>query len=176
MKLKLTQVNNELKTHLNNMKNSHNPSIKAQHKAKAANALKKRKMYEGQLQNLESSQFTLDSMKIQSEMMKDQMSVVRTMQEANNAQKSMMKEMNADDMFDIAMDMRDMKDEMDEMNEVFQETYRVDVEDDELDAELDELQFNDKDNNFDVDVLTAPNKKILSKKEADEKKLEEDLL
>lgn len=158
------------------MKNSHNEKVKSSHKAKAANALKKRKMYEGQLQNLESSQFTLESMKIQSEMMKDQISVVQTMQEANVAQKDMMKKMNAEDMFDIAMDMKDMRDEMDEMNEVFQESYKVDVSDDELDAELDELNFENKDNNFDVDILTAPNKKILSKKEADEKKLEEDLL
>lgn len=173
-RLKLEQANNELKTHLLNYRNAHNQKIKEGFKVKASNALKKKKLYENQLSNLENSQFTFETMKIQSEMMKDQMNVVRTMKETGDAQKSLMNQMNIDSMWDIAMNMREMQEDMEEMNEVFQESYKVDVDDDLLDAELDELDFNMKDN-FNPAELSAKNQKILSKKEIDEKQLEDEL-
>lgn len=173
-RLKLEQANNELKTHLLNYRNAHNQKIKEGFKLKASNALKKKKLYENQLSSLESSQFTFETMKIQSEMMKDQMNVVKTMKETGDAQKSLMNQMNIDSMWDIAMNMREMQDDMEEMNEVFQESYKVDVDDDLLDAELDELDFNMKDN-FNPAQLSAKNQKVLSKKEIDEKQLEDEL-
>ena len=132
-------------------------------------------MYENQLASLESSQFALENIKIQSDMMKDQINVMKTMKESSNLQKNMMKEMNADTMWDIAQDMREMQDEMEEVNEIFTESYRVDVDEGELDAELDELNFNMKDD-FNPISLNKPNEKLLSKKEMDEKALEDELI
>ena len=132
-------------------------------------------MYENQLTALEGSQFGLENMKVQSEMMRDQINVIKTMQESNQIQKNLMKEMNADTMMDIAYDMKEMQDDMNEINEIFQESYKIDVDDTELDAELDELDFENQDKNFNMENLMAPNKKVLSKKEQDEKKLEEEL-
>lgn len=133
-------------------------------------------MYEGQLEALENSQFTIENMKVQSEMIKEQIGIVKTIKESSDCQKNLMKEMNSDTMFDIALDMREMKDDLEDMNNVFMDSYKVDVDEGELDAELDELDFENKDTNFNVDNLTAPNKKVLSKKEIDEKKLEDELL
>ncbi len=132
-------------------------------------------MYENQLVALEGSQFGLENMKVQSEMMRDQINVIKTMQESNQIQKNLMKEMNADTMLDIAYDMKVMQEDMNEINEIFQESYKIDVDDTELDAELDELDFENQDKNFNMENLMAPNKKVLSKKEQDEKKLEEEL-
>ena len=132
-------------------------------------------MYENQLASLESSQFALENIKIQSDMMKDQINVMKTMKESSNLQKNMMKEMNADTMWDIAQDMREMQDEMEEVNEIFTESYRVEVDEGELDAELDELNFNMKDD-FNPISLNKPNEKLLSKKEMDEKALEDELI
>ena len=162
-------------SHLQNYRNSHNPKVKEGHKLKAATALRKRKMYETQLSSLENSQFTLENMKIQSEMMKEQINVVKTMKESNQAQQRLMGEMNVDSMWDLAQDMRDQQDDMHEINEIFQESYKIDVDDTELDAELDELDFNMQEGFNPID-LSKQNQKLLSKKEMDEKKLEEELL
>lgn len=173
-RLKLEAAQKELNTHLLNYKNTHNPKLKEGHKIKAANALKKKKMYEAQLSSLENSQFTLESMQIQSEMMNDQISVIKTIHQTSIAQQNLMKEMNVDSMHDIADYMRDMQNDMEEMTQVIQESYKIDVDDDELDAELDELDFTNKDN-FNPVELTAPNKNLLSKKERDAKQLEDEL-
>ena len=169
-------VNKELQHNLTKYREAHNPKIKQQFKTKTANALKKRKMYEQQLTSLEGSSFTLEGMTIQADMMKDQMTVVKSMQQSNVAAKDMMKEMNCDTMFDMALDMQEMKDDMNEMNEMFMESYQVDVDDGELDAELDELDFESQDTNFNVNNMTQPNQKLISKKEQDEKQLEKDLM
>mmetsp|Transcript_33368 Transcript_33368/g.34674 ORF Transcript_33368/g.34674 Transcript_33368/m.34674 type:complete len:135 (-) Transcript_33368:41-445(-) len=133
-------------------------------------------MFEQQVQNLESSQFTLENMKIQSDMMRDQIEVVGTMKQSAQAQKQLMGEMNADTMYDMALDMQEMKSDLEEMNEVFMESYKVDIDDGELDAELDELDFDMKDTDFNVQSVNAPNQKLVSKKEMDEKKLEDELM
>lgn len=163
-----------MKTHLNNYRNSHNPKIKEGHKLKAANALKKKKMYENQISNLENSQFTLESMQMQTDMMKEQIHIMKVMHDSAQLQKGLMNTMSADTMWDIAQNMNDIRDEMEELNEVFTESYKVDVDEAELDAELDELEYNEKDN-FNPVALNAPNKKLMSKKEMDEKQLEDEL-
>ena len=132
-------------------------------------------MYENQLSSLENSQFALENIKIQSDMMKDQINVMNTIKESSNHQKTLMKDMNADTMWDIAQDMREMQDDMNEVNEIFTESYRVDVDETELDAELDELNFNMKDD-FNPIGLNNPNQKLLNKKEMDEKALEDELI
>ena len=78
-------------------------------------------MYENQLAALEGSQFGLENMKVQSEMMRDQINVIKTMQESNQMQKNLMKEMSADNMMDIAYDMREMQDNMNEINEILED-------------------------------------------------------
>ena len=46
-----------------------------------------------------------------------------------------------DSMYDIMDDMAEIKDEQQELNEEFQRNYDVDVGDEELDAELDDLDY-----------------------------------
>lgn len=89
-----------------------------------------------------------------------------------NVQKQMMGEMNADNVYDLMDQMREVKEDQDEINDAFTRNYDVEVEDEELDAELDEL---DHEMRVELDgrELTVPNKRIMSKKEMDEKELED---
>lgn len=74
--MKLEATDKELKTALETYRNARNPVLKNQAKAKAANILKKKKMYESHLANLQGSQFNVENAHMQTQMMKDNMDVV----------------------------------------------------------------------------------------------------
>ena len=133
-------------------------------------------MYEQQIAALEGSQFTMENIQMQSDMMRDQVSILKVMQESSNAQKQLMGGMDSDAMYDMALDMKEMQSNMEEMNEIFTESYKVDMDDGDLDAELDELDFENMDKGFSVADISKPNKKVLSKKEQYEKALENELM
>ncbi len=94
------------------------------------------------------------------------------MKQTVDVQKDMMKNMSIDQIQDLMDDMRDLQEDQEEINEAFTRNYEVDVEDGELDAELDELDYQMR---FELDTkdLTVPNKRVATKKEADEKELED---
>lgn len=77
MKLKLEQTTAELKQTLENFRNARNPSVKQQMKTRATNLLKKKKMYESHIQNLENTQFNVESAHIQTQMIRDTNDIVR---------------------------------------------------------------------------------------------------
>ena len=86
-----------------------------------------------------------------------------------------MKGMNVDDVLDVMDDMRDVMDDQKEISEAMSRNYEIDVNDEELDQELDELDSQMR-MEFDAKDLCVPNnKKAVSQKEIDEKKLEESL-
>jgi spermidine/putrescine-binding protein len=94
------------------------------------------------------------------------------MKDTIEVQKGMMKDMNVDNVYDLMDDMRDMQDAQNEFSEAFQRNYDVEIEDEELDAELDQLDYESK-IELSGKELCVPNKRILSQKENDEKELEE---
>jgi RAB protein geranylgeranyltransferase component A len=68
--------------------------------------------------------------------------------------------------------MWEMNEMQKEMSEAFSRNYDIDVTDADLDAELDEIDYQNQ-VDLNANELTAPNKKvILSKKEEDEMELE----
>ncbi len=76
MRLKLDQTTAELKQALDNFRNARNPTVKAQMKSRATNLLKKKKMYESHLLNLENTQYNVESANIQTQMIKDTNDIV----------------------------------------------------------------------------------------------------
>lgn len=76
MKLRLDQTNSELKQVLENFRNAKNPTVKQQMKNKATNLLKKKKMYESHIQNLENTQYNVESANIQTQMIRDTNDIV----------------------------------------------------------------------------------------------------
>lgn len=107
---------------------------KAQAKQKAGNILKKKKMYEAHYNNLSTTQISVESASIQTQMMKDNMDVMTTLKGTVELQKEMMKGMNPDEVYDIMDDLKDIQEQQEEMNEAFTRNYEIDVGDDELDA------------------------------------------
>ena len=80
-----------------------------------------------------------------------------------------------DSMYDIMDDMAEIKDEQQELNEEFQRNYDVDVGDEELDAELDDLDYQMR-MEMDNDGLKAPGDQVGGEqvKNSDEVELEEE--
>jgi len=76
LKIKLEQTTQELKQALDNFRNAKNPTVKNQMKARATNLLKKKKMYESHILNLENTQFNVESAHIQTQMIKDTNDIV----------------------------------------------------------------------------------------------------
>lgn len=74
--MKLDSTTQELKQALDNMRNAKNPTIKAQMKNRATNLLKKKKMYEQHILNLENTQYNVESAHIQTQMIRDTNDIV----------------------------------------------------------------------------------------------------
>ncbi len=170
MRQKLANTELELKTALEKFRSARTPQQKAQAKQKATNLLKKKKMYEAHLGNLQTTQYNVENAQISTEMMKDNMDIMNTMKQTVDVQKNMMKNMNVDTMYDMMDDMKDIQDQQEEMNEAMSTNYEVEVGDDELDAELDELDYQMRDE-MNTKEMNVPDRHVLSKKDADEKEL-----
>ena len=134
VKLKLEVTDKELKTALEQLRAARTPQQKQNAKQKATNLLKKKKMYDSHLNNLQNTQFNVENAHIQTTMMKDNMDIMNTMKATVSVQKQMMGHMNADSVYDMMDDMREMQDDQNEINDAFQRNYEIDVGDDELDA------------------------------------------
>jgi hypothetical protein len=76
VKEKLDSIDKELKVALEAYRNARNPTIKQQAKTKCNNILKKKKMYEAHLNNLNNTQFNVESAHIQTQMIKDNIDIV----------------------------------------------------------------------------------------------------
>jgi hypothetical protein len=74
-KVKLDAVNKELKVALETYKNSKGNS-KNSAKLRCVNLMKKKKMYESHVGTLESTQFNVESVHMQTQMMKDNINIV----------------------------------------------------------------------------------------------------
>jgi len=76
LKNKLEITTQELKQTLDNFRNARNPSLKSQMKTRATNLLKKKKMYEQHILNMENTQYNVESAHIQTQMIKDTNDIV----------------------------------------------------------------------------------------------------
>ena len=82
-----------------------------------------------------------------------------------------MKEMNIDTVDDMIDEMHEIKYNQEEFTEAVQKNYDVEVNEEELDEELEQLDF-DMRVELDSKELKVPDNKIPSRREVDEKDLE----
>jgi len=173
-KLKLEAVNKELKVAMDVYRNSKG-NAKNSAKMKCINLMKKKKMYESHVNTLENTQFNVENVHIQTQMMRDNVAIVQTLKQTNDYQKQMMKGMDVDNIMDVMDDMKDTMDDQKEISEALQRNYDIDVDDAELDEELDEIDAQMR-MEFDAKDLCVPGGKqkqpAISQKEHDEKALE----
>ena len=140
--LKLEQVEKELKGALVDYRQARTPQQKAQAKAKAMRLLKKKKLYQAHVNNLENTQMAVESAAMDVDIMKDNMAIMQTMKSTVQMQKNMMHAMGGiDSMYDVMDDMQEIKEQQEEFNEEMQRNFDVDVDDADLNDEIDELDY-----------------------------------
>ena len=172
--LKINAVDKELKSQLQIYRTARNPTQKAQAKKKATQLLKKKKMYEQHYNNLSNTQMTVDSANMDCQIMRDNINIMQVMKDTVQVQKETLHSMGGiDGMYDVMDDMAEIREEQQDLNEEFQRNYDVDVGDEELDAELDDLDYQMR-LEMDNDGLKAPNEQVGGEqiKNSDEAELE----
>ena len=140
--LKLEQVEKELKGALVDYRQARTPQQKAQAKAKAMRLLKKKKLYQAHVNNLENTQMAVESAAMDVDILKDNMAIMQTMKATVQMQKNMMHAMGGiDSMYDVMDDMQEIKEQQEEFNEEMQRNFDIDVDDADLNDEIDELDY-----------------------------------
>lgn len=111
-------------------------------KAQALMCLKKKKMYEQEMMNVENLIIRLSEQRIMLENQKTMVDVVSTMKNAAQAQKATMKDMNVENVDEILEVINEQTDEYKAVQEALSAPAGIagDLDDDELLAELDELE------------------------------------
>ena len=140
--LKLDQVEKELKGALVEYRQARTPQQKSQAKAKAMRLLKKKKLYQAHVNNLENTQMAVESAAMDVDIMKDNMAIMQTMKSTVQMQKDMMHAMGGiDSMYDVMDDMAEIKEQQEEFNDEMQRNFDIDVDDADLNEEIDELDY-----------------------------------
>ena len=140
--LKLGQVEKELKGALVEYRQARTPQQKSQAKAKAMRLLKKKKLYQAHVNNLENTQMAVESAAMDVDIMKDNMAIMQTMKSTVQMQKDMMHAMGGiDSMYDVMDDMQEIKEQQEEFNDEMQRNFDIDVDDADLNDEIDELDY-----------------------------------
>ena len=140
--LKLEQIEKELKGALVDYRQARTPQQKSQAKAKAMRLLKKKKLYQAHVNNLENTQMAVESAAMDVDIMKDNMAIMQTMKATVDMQKNMMHAMGGiDSMYDVMDDMQEIKEQQEEFNDEMQRNFDIDVDDTDLNEEIDELDY-----------------------------------
>lgn len=120
-----------------------NPSAKKTLQKRALEVLKKKRMYENQSETLMGQQFNMDQAAFGIESAKATVESVAAMKAANAELKTALrKDLDIDDVDDLAVDMEELMYEMGEINEALGRNFSTpeDVTEADLEAELDMLE------------------------------------
>ena len=140
-------------------------------KQKALTILKRRKMYEAQLNSVLNQQFNIDQVQFTSESIQGTLDMAAGMKQATLAQKQLMKGMNLDNLEDLHDEMQDMMEDQEEIQEILGRDYAMgeDYDEEEIEAELEaldgEIVSEKLDENPAVDPLSQPQAPIANDKD-----------
>lgn len=118
-------------------------------------ALKKKKMYEKQIVNLDNQILAIEQQKMALEASALQKTVVDTMANGAKAMKTIHGEMNVDAVEDLRADIEEAMDVNNEINDVFATPIGDALDEDELDDELNELMLDEADE-AELQMAAAP--------------------
>ena len=133
IKLKIENIEKELRTALESYRNARTNPEKVKAKKKAVQTLKKKKMYMAQLYNLEQASMNVENVSMQVEIAKDNTDIIKTLKQTNDLQKDLMKEMNVSTFDNLIDEMQDIQYNQQEFQDVMTRNYEIDLEDNELD-------------------------------------------
>lgn len=143
MDKKIAGLENELRVYKDKMKKARSPAAKQALQKRAMEVLKRKKMYEGQRDMVAGQQFNIDQAQFGIESAKANVQTVAAMKGANaELKRTMKKDLNIDDVEDLADDMAEMMDEFNEINEALAQNFATpdDIDEADLDAELELLE------------------------------------
>ena len=142
MDKKIDGLEAELRTYKDKIKKSTNPAAKKQLQKRALEVLKRKRMYENQRDMAMGQQFNIDQTSFSLESAKATITTVAAMKAANKELKNTIKkDLDIDDIDDLADDMAELMDDFNEINEALGRNFATpdDIDEAELDAELDML-------------------------------------
>lgn len=121
--------------------------------------MRKRKMYQQQVDNLLSQQFSIDQVAFTKEQIQNTIETTSALRDAVALQKQAMKEIDFDQLEDLRDEMDEMVMDSKEMNDLLNRDYTCEIDEDELDAELKELD----DQNFFEELNKKESQKVAEK-------------
>jgi len=141
MDQKILDLEKELKVYKDKIKKASTPAAKKQLQKRAMEVLKRKRMYEGQRDMAAGQQFNIDQTQFSMESAKATVQTVSAMKQANTEMKRVMKkDLNINDVEDIADDMADLMEDFNEINEALGNNYSTpELDEADLDAELEML-------------------------------------
>ncbi|KAI9741318.1 MAG: hypothetical protein M1834_003035 [Cirrosporium novae-zelandiae] len=139
--VKLSKLNAELTTYQQRMTKMRDGPGKTAIKQKALKILQRRKMYEGQREQLQQQSWNMEQAGMMQDNLKNVMTTVDAMKSTNKALKSQYGKINIDKIEQMQDEMADLMEIGNEINESISRSYDVpeDVDEAELDAELEAL-------------------------------------
>jgi len=141
MDQKIEGLENELRGYKDKIKKTKSPAAKKQLQKRALDVLKRKRMYEGQRDQANAQMFNIDQTNFSLESAKASVQTVAAMKQANKDLKhTLRKDLDIDDVDDLAEDMAELMEDFDEINEALGRNYTTpDLDEADLDAELDML-------------------------------------
>ena len=138
VQLKVDECNKQLVDIKNQMKIAKGMAYKSLQN-KALQVLRRRKMYDAQLNNVMSQQFNIDQVAFTTETITSTIDTMNALKAATAVQQQEMKKLNMDQLEDLFDDLADMMADQEEIQEVMGRSYQVEYDESELMNELAEL-------------------------------------
>jgi len=143
MDKKIAGLENELRVYKDKLKKARTPAAKQMVQKRAMEVLKRKKMYEQQRDMVAGQQFNIDQASFGIESAKANVQTIAAMKGANQELKrTLKKDLDVDDVYDLADDMADMMEDFNEINEALAMNFSTpdDIDEADLDAELEMLE------------------------------------
>ena len=147
---KLGEKSDNLETQINNlnvkiqeigkqMRQPQNKSRLPSLKRKAADLIKRRKALENMQSRVDGQRFNIDNMAFQQTQIQTNIDTVNAMKQSNQVMREQMKNINVDDVDDLALDMEDLMAESNEITDILAAPVGQDIDEGELEGELEGL-------------------------------------
>ncbi|KAJ2476769.1 Vacuolar protein-sorting-associated protein 60 [Coemansia sp. RSA 2320] len=141
VEVKIKKLDGELARFRDQMKKMREGPGKNAVKQRALRVLQQKKMYEAQREQLMQQSFNMESAVFATENIKNTMSTMQAMQDANKSMKKQYNNVNIDKIYDMQDEMADLLEQANEVQELMGRSYNLpdDVDEQDLEAELDAL-------------------------------------
>jgi len=132
---KIKQIDQEIIKQRNIMSKSSNIGARNQAKQRAMQAMKRKKMYEAQRDQMMNQSFNMEQTQFTSQTIQDTHLQIKAIKGANAAMKQQFQELDIGEIEDLQDDLQEMLDEANEIQEIMSRSYEMPYDVDEADLE-----------------------------------------